>query len=373
MYEYNTYEKLMADVMNEAPPGLDTRQGSIFYDAISAMVNKIAKLYSDIDDTMALYSIATASGEYLDLKAAEHGVSRHPATTAKFYFEHEGTDPELGARFFHENGHYYILRRSEDEELYLEAEEPGTASNEVQRGDVAVPMVTVNGMTSSTFGDVYEYGTDDEADDDLRTRTMEKIAAPSENGNRGHYKTWCESVTGVGQARIVPLWNGDNTVKAVLVSPLGLPVSQEVEKAVQEYVDPNDKGMTVEVNGKVYNVGDGLGNGVANVGAYFTAVAAGQKIIDVSFQAELADRSSEEQVKEAAEAAITEYLKNLVISSRDGAGVIVRTSAIGAILSDLTEVLVDYHDLQINGSEDNVTVGLDDVPVLGEVTVSAVS
>lgn len=373
MFEHNTYQRLMDEVLRDAPEGVDTRQGSIFFDAVSAVVSKIAKLYTDLDGVLELFTITTVYGEYLDLKAAEHGMSRNPATPAKYKFEHEGTDPDLGARFFHENGYYFTLMQAEDGTLYLQAEEAGTACNDIHSGDLAVPMVTVNGMTSSTFGEVYEYGTDQESDEDLRERTMEKIAAPSENGNRGHYKTWCESVTGVGQARIFPLWNGDNTIKAVLVSPLGLPVSPEVVKAVQEYIDPNDLGMTAEVNGKVYNVGDGLGNGVANVGAHFTAAAAGSKTIDVSFQVELAPQSNQEAVKEAAEEAITEYLKDLVLASEDGGAVVVRTSAIGAILAGLTSVLVDYHELTINGSEENVTVDVDDVPVIGEVAVSVLS
>ena len=49
MFEDRTYEKLMEETLAMAPAGIDTRQGSIFYDAIAAIINKIAKLYTDLD------------------------------------------------------------------------------------------------------------------------------------------------------------------------------------------------------------------------------------------------------------------------------------------------------------------------------------
>ena len=49
MFEDRTEKKLMEEVLALAPEGIDTRQGSIFFDAVSATVNKIAKLYTDLD------------------------------------------------------------------------------------------------------------------------------------------------------------------------------------------------------------------------------------------------------------------------------------------------------------------------------------
>ena len=43
MFEDMTYEKLLEDVLSNAPTGVDTRSGSIFYDAISGILIKIAK------------------------------------------------------------------------------------------------------------------------------------------------------------------------------------------------------------------------------------------------------------------------------------------------------------------------------------------
>ena len=83
MFEDYTYDYLMADVLDNAPEGIDTRQGSVFYDAVSGPVMKIAKLYTDLDLIVELTSIATATGDALDAKASEYGMTRHEATKAK--------------------------------------------------------------------------------------------------------------------------------------------------------------------------------------------------------------------------------------------------------------------------------------------------
>ena len=95
--------------------------------------------------------------------------------------------------------------------------------------------------------------------------------------------------------------------------------------------------------------------------------------IDISFAAELPNSQTVENVREAVTQAIIEYLKGLVLGAADGTVIIVRVSAIGAILAGLTTCLVDYLDLTINGAEDNIRLAADEVPVLGEVTIGVVS
>lgn len=373
MFEANTYEKLMKDVLAAAPPGIDTRQGSIFFDAVSATVNKIARLYSDLDRVFKLVFIMTAEGEYLGLRAAEFSITRRGATGAKYLFKFTGTEPKKGWRFFHnDSGYYFTLGTNKDGALILEAETEGVACNDIQDGDIAVPVDTVQGMASANFGAVYEYGTEQESDDSLRARVLEKISGYAANGNKQHYKTWCESVEGVGKARIRPLWNGENTVKGILISPLGLPVSDDVVAAVQQYIDPCDEGVTVTVEGKTYNVGDGKGNGVANVGAHFTAVSAEAYTVNLSFTAEPVAGQTAASIRAAVRARVEEYLQELATTTGDGTALVIRINAIGAILSSMTGHIIDYSALTLNGAAQNITINDDAAPVLGEVAVNVV-
>jgi len=367
VFEAFTYEQLLADVLANAPSGIDTRQGSIFRDAVSGILMKIARLYTDLDLVFELTQLDTAAGEYLDKKASEYGITRHFATPAQYHVTFQGATPDNGERFF-TDGAYFVLKETEAGVLYLEAETAGISGNYVQSGTPAVPVNNIQGLTAATFGEIIEYGADDETDDALRLRLREKIAMPTENGNKQHYKTWCESFSGIGRARIFPLWNGPNTVKAVLINQIGLPCSDQIVEALQEYVDPATKGYTAEVDGKTYVVGDGLGEGVANLGAHFTAVSAGETVINVEFSAELLTGSTVDNAVEEMTAALTEYFKDIVLNTESSDDIVIRISSIGALITGLRSV-IDYSDLTINGGTENIVPGDDNVPVTGEVTI----
>jgi uncharacterized phage protein gp47/JayE len=369
LFEAYTYEALLADVLDNAPDDIDKRQGSIFYDAVSGIVMQIAKMYTDIDAVFQYIFIATAMGEYLDMKASEYGMERLSATAAKYRLVYEGTTPTLGARFFHNETGKYFRIESDNGVLLLASEDTGTGCNDIPYGDLAVPVNTIEGLTASSFGSIYDYGTDEETDDDLRVRIQEKIAGPAENGNKQHYKTWCESVDGVGLARITPLWNGPNTVKGVLISPLGLPCGEAVVQEVQEYIDPATKGYTAEVEDKTYVVGDGIGEGVANLGAHFTATAADSVYVSVKFTAILASGRSADDVEEQVKTALEEYFKKLVMETSEASDIVVRITSVGAIIAGV-ESVIDYSNLTLNGGTENISPGDDGVPVVSEVIVN---
>ncbi len=75
-------------------------RGSIFYDAISGILIKIAKSYTDIDLIFSLSQPDTAAGEYLDAKASEYGITRHEAEKARYTAVIMGTVTEENERFF---------------------------------------------------------------------------------------------------------------------------------------------------------------------------------------------------------------------------------------------------------------------------------
>lgn len=369
MFENMTFENLLEDVLDEAPDDIDTRQGSIFYDAVAAVTLKIARLYTDLGLVINMTTVATATGDALDTKAGEYGMVRRGATAAKYHVEFAGTVPDEGERFFTDE-QFFVFRYDRGNDMYyLEAEEAGVEGNTVVAGTTAFPVGDIRGLERAVFGVVYEYGADVESDDELRARVQSKISGPAENGNKEHYKTWCEEIEGIGRARIYPLWNGPNTVKAVLVDRNGNPCSPAKVSEVQEYVDPATKGYETTVNGKTYVVGDGLGEGRANIGAHFTAMSAQGLPVNVSFTAELAENYTEETAKLEVEREVGRYLQRLSVNADELKDVVVRLTAIGGILSDLP-CIVDYSDLLLNGETKNIIPGQDDVPILGEVSIS---
>lgn len=367
MFEAYTYERLLEEVLDGAPEGIDTRPGSIFYDAVSGILIKLAKFYTDLDTVIYLTQLMTTGGEYLDLKASEYGITRLPATKAEYTFNFEGTEPDAGERFFAEERYFTLCK--DGGRIYLKADEAGTAANNIYSGTAAISVNNINGLTAASFGEIENYGTDDEDDDSLRERVRGKLAGSAQNGNKQHYKTWCESVEGIGRARITPLWNGPNTVKATLITPLGRAPSAAVIAAVQEYVDPATKGYTAVVNGRTYVVGDGLGEGAANLGAHFTAAAAETVSISLSVNVEFVRTIMSTAVEDEIRSAVENYLKALTLEAEEST--VVRITAIGAIISSIASVL-DYNGLTLNGKADNIVIDENSVPELSEVLVNAI-
>ena len=349
MFEEMTYENLLQDVLDNAPEEIDTRQGSIFYDAVSGILLKIAKMYTDLELVFSLSQLSTATGEYLDARASEYGITRHDAVKARFHTIFEGAVPETGERFF-SDGMYFTLVN--DNGLLLEAEETGTQCNNIPVGTAAVPVDTIEGLSKSAFGAISEYGAESEDDESLRRRVFEKIAGSGENGNKAHYKRWCESIDGVGKARIFPLWNGENTVKAVLISYDGLPCTDDTVIEVQEYIDPG---------------GTGLGEGTANLGAHFTAVKAAQDTVDIAVSIEPESGADTAAIAQQLESAVKGYFKTQVMTAAEDE-VTIRCSGIGAVISAIPGV-VDYSGLMLNGGSANISSDAYSVPVPGAVNV----
>lgn len=361
MFEDKTYEALLAEALEYAPPNVDTRQGSIYRDALTGPLLALAQFYVDLDTIVSLTRIDSAAGAYLDDKGAEYAVDRQPATCATYKAIIDGSLPEEGEEFIVEDQLFDIFY-DEDGEPYFEAVEPGSAGNTIQIGAEAAPVSTVDGLVSATVGEQIDIGTDEQSDEDYRERIQERISGPAENGNKQHYKTWCESVNGVGHARIIPLWDGPNTVKGIIYGDDGLPASDLIIERVQSYIDPDTDG-----DGK----GDGLGEGVAEIGAHFTAVKPSTLPINISATVKLAYGFAIEDVREELAGVISTYLKNAVVENDDDVSdPVIRYNAIGAILID-SDGIMDYSDLLLNGGVDNITPEVDEVGLLNALNLTA--
>lgn len=353
--------------------GVDTRTGSVYMDMAAGHCLRAAFFFANLQELFNMFSLDTCYADVLDDKAEEWGLSRHPATAAVFNATFEGTKPEEGERFFAEGSGYYfsVIVDEADGTIRLQAETEGTEVNTLSAGTEIVPIDDVDGLEAAHLGEIYTLGTDEEEDDAFRMRLREKMAGPAENGNRQHYKTWCESVDGVGRARIIPLFAGENTVRAVLYSSDGLPCTSEVVNEVQEYIDPITQNYEFEdSSGNRYICGDGFGEGIANLGSHFLATAAEELPLYVTFKATPAEGYTADECAEAASDAIKEYLQSLTLETEEGAQVIIRISVIGAMISELTQ-LIDYENLNINGAGTNIVVPDGYAAVLKEVDADA--
>lgn len=378
-----TEEALLESALSKAEQnGIDTRQGSVFYDAIAGIVQLIAELFATANQIYEQSSVITATDENLDTLAEQFYIGtlhREEAKKAVYSITFtviEGVDFSLielyeGDRFT-VNGLYFdlhiVLDENDEPESYqLIATEEGTEYNSIISGTEAVPVDTINYLGSATVGAIITPGVNEESDDDFRKRIQEMLSAPTENANKQQYKTWCEEIDGVGTATIYPLFAGPNTVKAVLIDSNGHPCSAAIVAAVQEYIDPITRNTTVTVDGSTVVVGDGLGEGVAPIGAHFLAVSATNYDISVTItDLTIAQTADMDEVLAEIEAAISDYFTQLTKTS-DGLSIVIKIAKISSLIIDVDGVN-DFTSVKLNNAMSNITVPAGRIPHLSSLT-----
>lgn len=244
-----TEDSVRARMEADADPSMDTREGGMLQTLLEPLVKEITRMYGSMNDTLQMAFPMYAFGVYLDYVGAEYGVTRKAATKAIGTITVTGTNGvfiPLGTRFS-------VPASSADQEsiyftttadgtiaggtvdIAVEAEEAGDAGNVAAASinsieDQIAGIATVSNA-AETLG-----GADIEEDEDLRQRILLEITAPQAAGSVSDHERWMLSVDGVTACTVVPLWDGPNTVKDVILGAGNNPASQTVMDAAQEYL-----------------------------------------------------------------------------------------------------------------------------------------
>lgn len=333
---------------------VDTRQGSLYMDAAEGHIIRAAKFFDDLKQVAKIISMSSCTGDVLTEKMAEYGLYRNPpeATPARYYVEYNGAVPNVGDKATCE-GHILTVV-SVGEKTVIETEETGTEMNSLVPGSAVLPEIDINGLISCTLGELAEPALNPEDDDTARARLIAKCSGPSENGNMAQVQSWCESVEGVGRARIIPIWNGPQTVKAIIINTEGKRPTDAVVKNVQDYIDP---GIT------------GMGEGAAAIGQFVTVEGATEVPVNISVSIVRSPETSKSTLEDELKKYLTDYFKSIALQKKYNIDIQVRYQRVAATITEMPSV-VDHENLLINGSESNIKFEISQIPVLGEVTIS---
>lgn len=359
MYENQTADVIRKRVLDEVSKDYDKREGGVIYDCIEPSVLELEQVYIALDSTIGKMDIETLSGEELANRIYQRtGMTRKPATYASGQIEAEGAGNIKEADLFQtESGIQFKATESVNLDgsvkvnINIEAVVAGAEGN-VPANTIKYMPVSIPGITSIKNLEPTAGGYDAESDEDLLKRYYERIKTPPTSGNKSQYKMWAKEVTGVGDARVTPLWNGNNTVKVILIGADKETADPAVVINVQNYIDPGASGE---------------GKGVAPVGAYCTVASADEKTIDIAFTALDKDPAyTDDQRVNNVKAKLQEYFRS--ITFRDDITE-VSCAQIGYRLLDATGIR-DYTDLRVNGGTVNIPIGYNEVPMLGGVTIA---
>lgn len=372
-----TYEYLMQLALSYVPNDRDKRQGSVIYDALAPFCQLLAagalQLKNYYRETYAI----TATGEDLNNRAAEQGITRYPATYAvkKLTLADSNGDPvivPLGYRFSTVSStkpiNYTITAQ------YVEGgvSVPGTYEATCEQAGVignqyfgnVVNITFVRGLATATMSTTLVPARDEETDEELRQRYFDTVNQKAFGGNISDYRTKVQAIPGVGAVQIYPTWAGGGTVKLSIVDPSYGPCSPEFIEAVQDVIDPQN------------NPGAGLG--VAPIGHTVTVVTPEEVSIRVSANVSLISGYTLGHVESAINDALSDYINSLRQSWADDDNMGTYSSYV--FLSRITAYIlsvpgvVNVTNVELNGSASDIQLiengQTQQLPKLGEVVIN---
>lgn len=353
MYTDRDREQILADMLQASREDVDKQEGSVVHDMLAPPAEEIEMLGYSLDAILENGFMDTAQAWYVDMHAAVLGIDRKPSISASGLLmirDRPGTPIDIGTTIAAEMESGIVTLQTTEYAAVPEAGEivvPATAVTGGEEGNL--PAYTVLSSTSLpnaliTNPHPFTGGVDAETDEELKRRYELRARQPITSGNSYHYEMWAREVDGVSDARVTPLWDGPGTVKVTVIDSDGRAPTPEQVEAVAAYINRPDK---------------------KPIGATVTVVAIKEVPITVTAALVLEEGLLVEDVQEAIEQSIAQYLAE--------AGTEVRYSQIArAILR--TEGVKDYQDVRIgtDGSTgtDNILVSSDDVAVVGQVNLS---
>lgn len=356
MYEDVTYEVIldrMLDRVLEQNPNIDTREGSIIYNALAPAAVELQNMYIQLDAILNESFADTQTRDYLIKRCAERGVNVEAATYAirKGEFTPNSLAIPIGSRFSLGVLNYVIEEKIEDGAYKLKCETVGYDGN-VESGTL-IPIDYIEGLETATLTDVLIPGEDEEDTEHLRQRYFDSLDSQAFGGNVTDYKEKTNALDGVGGVKVYPVWNGGGTVKLVIINSDYETPSSTLLNNVQTAIDPTQN--------------QGVGAGIAPIGHIVTVVGCGETTVDVATHITFQEGWNWEALKPYAEQAIDDYFKELASEWASTENLIVRISQIEIRLLNLTGVL-DIADTTLNNVAQNLTVSADNIPIRGEVS-----
>lgn len=338
----------MMNRVTEQYPNLDTREGSILFNALAPAAVELAIMYTELDNALRESFVNTASREYILIACEQIGMDINVFDESAGVHKGEfNVEVPVGSRWNCDLYNYivteYLGTSENDYHTYrMRCETLGSSPNN-QTGDLTAITDIPDGLTVAKITECLIEGENETSDDDIRTAYYEYINNTVSDGNTNQYKRWCSEYDGIGNSKIFPLWNGDNTVKVSILSTSNRAASDELIAEFQEYLDPGSTGM---------------GDGVAPIGAFVTVTTATE--IPINVTATVTMKSGYTNTDDIS-TALDKYFGDIAYNKTQ-----VAYMSVGATILNADGV-ESVSNLTINNGTTDITLGNEQIPVLGTV------
>lgn len=345
---YSEDSKTILDrMLANIPSNIDKTEGYLVYDALAPISKELSQCKANLDGVLNKVFAQTSSGEYLEKRCVEFGIYRKDGTKATGQVTFTGSNgvlipigttiQTLGGLQFKTLADVTITNNTVI--ANIEASNIGNAYNLPSSTIIQLPVQIV-GVTSVNNANPTTGGTNIETDTELLSRLLLKVQTPATSGNMGHYKLWATEVNGVGDAIVIPTWNGPGTVKVIILdSNKHTPTKTIIDNVIANIESYRPIGATVTVQGAI------------------------EVPININATLQLASGADINTVKTQIENSVKPYLETLAFKDP-----LVRYTRIANVLLDIPPI-IDYSGLTVNGGTANIEILQGSVAVLGSVVI----
>ena len=374
------YEFILASYLGNVRNDVDKREGSIIWDSGAPCCIEIAKAYLYLQVMMANAFAATAHGTFLEMRCAEQGIEKDPATYAKRLgvFKDGAGNPysvSMGTEFstvsetnlvnftvievYTQNG------ETIPGSYILQCTEAGVIGNQYF-GEI-VPVLNLNGLAEATLSNILVPGENEQDEEEIREEYFDTINQKSFGGNITEYREFVTSLEGVGDCQVYPVHQGGGTVGiSIIDSQYNKPSSKLIEE-VQQATDPhyNDEYA-------------GRGLGTAPIGHVVTIMGPDEHESNIEATIEVANGYTIQQVRPTILANLESYY--LGLRKKWAEATDLNKYSLKIIYERVKSTILNTTGVEnilactINGLEKDIVLQEDkdkqEIPIIGDVTIN---
>lgn len=339
------YDLVLTDAISRVPEKYSTSQDSPVFNGVAPACYEVADTLKIMRKNLKQSFGVTATGIYLDNLAKEIGLDRFKATYSLKKAEFKNSDEvnidvPIGSRFAKDEYTFTVTKKLETGIYEILSEQAGSVTNSIVGDITAIDNLPVD-IASAKILSTVQQAVDDETDEQLRSRYLQKVREPATSGNIYHYKRWALEVEGVGNSKIFPLYNGNGTVKVMIVTTDFAPADEGLIKKVAAHIQT-----------------------LRPIGATVTVTTAKLKDISITAQIVTTPNANFELITQEFKEKLKQYFKEAIqlnFIDTKTLNYVISLAQIGRVLLETTNIL-DYMSLKLNDSTNNIVFQAEEIP-----------
>lgn len=350
-YENYSFENIlnrMLEIVRDKNNTIDTREGSVIHDALSPASVEFQNLFMELNALLNDTFADTASRDYLILRCAERGLTPEEATHAILKGEFNMNVP-IGSRFSLNELNYTVIEKISDCVFKLQCETTGTIGNSYF--GTMIPIEYIEGLETCVLTELLIPGEDEEDTEILRQRYFASFDTRAYGGNIKDYLEKTNSIQGVGNTKVVPVWNGGGTVLLIIIDSTFRKAAPTLIQLVKDTLDPMPYGT---------------GQGLAPIGHVVTVRTVDEVLINIASTLTFDPSYTFERVREQIENTLNDYMLSLRKLWANSTNLIVRISQIETRLLNV-EGIIDIANTRINGKYNNLELDEYEIPIFNSI------